>query len=352
MKQRILALLLVAAMVFGAYGCGSKAGTDAGSDQGSTTVKEESETPDQTANPKETDAGTNAQDSYTVGILVVSTQSQWCNELIDGITSTAESYGNKVIVSDSQVSGDNEISGMENLINSGCNAIVVNAMNPGGLVDLCKEAQDKGIYIIGFSDLLVNYDALVVENPAKDAQMMSAQISQWVNEELGGTCEMAEIWLSDSKNPETTAGVFKDAFEKEFQKTLFDGMGIEMVNGQYVAETNAAMDTAEAILTANPGVKVIFCQSDELAVSVIQAIEAKGIDTSKMFICGRDGTKEAISSIAGGSCLRATVYVNTTGVGRQIGECVQKMMAEGIVENVEQETILINADNASEYVAQ
>ena len=54
----------------------------------------------------------------------------------------------KVIVSDSQVSVDNEISGMENLINAGCKAIVVNAMNPGGLADVCKEAQDKGVYII------------------------------------------------------------------------------------------------------------------------------------------------------------------------------------------------------------
>ena len=96
-----------------------------------------------------------AKEGATVGVLVVTTQSQWCNDIITGVTEVCDANGAKVIVSDSQVSVDNEISGMENLINAGCDAIVVNCMNAGGLVDVCAEAQAKGIYIMGGKKMMV-----------------------------------------------------------------------------------------------------------------------------------------------------------------------------------------------------
>lgn len=48
------------------------------------------------------------------------------------------------------------------------------------------------------------------------------------------------------------------------------------MNSQYASDTNASMNVAEAILAANPDVKIIFTQSDEMGVAVSQVLEARG----------------------------------------------------------------------------
>lgn len=306
--------------------------------------------------PAEADNGgdsSSAEGSGAIGILVVSTGSQWCNDIIDSVSAAVEKEGYEVIVSDSQTSADNELSGMENLINAGCEAIVVNSMNPAGLADICKEAQDQGIYIIGWSDLLENYDALVVEDPAAEAEMIAGAITDYIDETENEGCEMATIWLADAANPDTTAGVFKEALEAEFEETLVQGKNVNIVNSQYASDTTNAMNTAEAILAANPDVKVIFCQSDEMGVAVAQTLESSGIGADDIMVCGLDGSSEAISTIAGGqSTLRSTVFADTTTVGTKVGESICNYLSGGEAEDVVAEYALVNRENASEYMTE
>lgn len=295
-------------------------------------------------------AGTTS-DKGSIGVLVVTTQSQWCNSVIDAVSTAVESEGYSVMVSDSQASADNEISGMENLINAGCKAIVVNAMNPSGLADMCKKAQEKGIYIIGWTDLLVNYDALVAEDTVKESKLIAGAISEFANGVGAEGCEMATIWLADSANPDTTTGVFKTSLEEEFNQTLVRGLGMKIVNSQYAADSTEAMNLTEGILAANPNVKVIFCQSDEVGIAVSQVLEGRGIGKDDIMVCGLDGSDEALNVIAGGnSSLSATVYADIDTVGKNIGEAICKYLSDGSKGDVVTQYVLVNRDNASEYV--
>ena len=132
LPEKMLAGLLALVLCLGAMaGCSSDAGNESA--------------PAESPSEAITDAVESGEiDGAKVGVLVVSTQSQWCNDLIAGVTEVCEANGMQVIVSDSQVSVDQEIAGMENLINAGCDAIVVNCMNAAGLADLCQQAQDQG----------------------------------------------------------------------------------------------------------------------------------------------------------------------------------------------------------------
>ena len=292
-----------------------------------------------------------SSDAVTVGVLVVTTQSQWCNDIVTGVTQICDANGAKVIVSDSQVSVDNEISGMENLINAGCKAIVVNAMNPGGLADVCKEAQDKGIYIIGWTDMLVNYDALVVEDKEAQSNLVADAVSAYLDSKSLSGAEMAAIWLADANNPDTNAGQYKAVQEGVFKTRLEDAKGVKIVSSQFATDTNAAMNTAEAIVAANPNVKVLFCQSDEMGVGVAQVMQAQGVPADELFIIGLDGTDEAIKNVADpNSSLSATVYVDTVTLGNDIGESIFNYLNNGTKGNVVTEYTLIDASNAAQYV--
>lgn len=337
MKKLLGMVMTVALCVSALAGCGSTA------QQGDTQAAQ---------TQSQAQSGDQQEAKGSIGILVVTTQSQWCNSVIDSVSKVVEAQGYDVMVSDSQASADNEISGMENLINAGCKAIVVNAMNPSGLADICKQAQDKGIYIIGWTDMLVNYDALVEEDTEAESAMIAEAIAEFAQDKGADGLEMATIWLADSANPDTTTGVFKTSLEKEFNSSLVDGLGMDIVNSQYASDTTQAMNLTEAILAANPNVKVIFCQSDEIGVAVAQTLESRGIDKDEIMVCGLDGSDEAINVIAGGnSALQATVLADINKVGENVGNAICTYLTGGTTGNVSVDYVLINRDNAADYKA-
>lgn len=337
MKKLLGMVMTVALCVSALAGCGSTA------QQGDTQAAQ---------TQSQAQSGDQQEAKGSIGILVVTTQSQWCNSVIDPVSKVVEAQGYDVMVSDSQASADNEISGMENLINAGCKAIVVNAMNPSGLADICKQAQDKGIYIIGWTDMLVNYDALVEEDTEAESAMIAEAIAEFAQDKGADGLEMATIWLADSANPDTTTGVFKTSLEKEFNSSLVDGLGMDIVNSQYASDTTQAMNLTEAILAANPNVKVIFCQSDEIGVAVAQTLESRGIDKDEIMVCGLDGSDEAINVIAGGnSALQATVLADINKVGENVGNAICTYLTGGTTGNVSVDYVLINRDNAADYKA-
>lgn len=337
MKKLLGMVMTVALCVSALAGCGSTA------QQGDTQAAQ---------TQSQAQSGDQQEAKGSIGILVVTTQSQWCNSVIDSVSKVVEAQGYDVMVSDSQASADNEISGMENLINAGCKAIVVNAMNPSGLADICKQAQDKGIYIIGWTDLLVNYDALVEEDTEAESAMIAEAIAEFAQDKGADGLEMATIWLADSANPDTTTGVFKTSLEKEFNSSLVDGLGMDIANSQYASDTTQAMNLTEAILAANPNVKVIFCQSDEIGVAVAQTLESRGIDKDEIMVCGLDGSDEAINVIAGGnSALQATVLADINKVGENVGNAICTYLTGGTTGNVSVDYMLINRDNAADYKA-
>lgn len=337
MKKLLGMVMTVVLCVSALAGCGSTA------QQGDTQVAQ---------TQSQTQSSDQQESKGSIGILVVTTQSQWCNSVIDSVSKVVEAQGYDVMVSDSQASADNEISGMENLINAGCKAIVVNAMNPSGLADICKQAQDKGIYIIGWTDLLVNYDALVEEDTEAESAMIAEAIAEFARNKGAEGLEMATIWLADSANPDTTTGVFKTSLEKEFSSSLVEELGMNIVNSQYASDTTQAMNLTEAILAANPDVKVIFCQSDEIGVAVSQTLESRGIDKDEIMVCGLDGSNEAINVIAGNnSALQATVLADINKVGENVGNAICTYLTDGTTGNVSVDYVLINRDNAADYKA-
>ena len=322
--KKMLAGLLALALCLGAMaGCSSDAGNESA--------------PAESPSEAITDAVESGEiDGAKVGVLVVSTQSQWCNDLIAGVTEVCEANGMQVIVSDSQVSVDQEIAGMENLINAGCDAIVVNCMNAAGLADLCQQAQDQGHRVQGNGTVMV-----------------AEAIESFIAEKGLEAPEMATIWLADANNPDTNAGQYKAAQEAAFEERLVNGLGVNIVNSQYASDTNASMNVAEAILAANPDVKIIFTQSDEMGVAVSQVLEARGAAPGDIMIIGLDGTDEAIRTIAAGTnCMTATVYVDTVAIGRGCGNSIVDFLADGTKSDIITEYTLIDGSNAAEYVTE
>lgn len=60
-----------------------------------------------------------------------------------------------------------------------------------------------------------------------------------------------------------------------------------------------AMETTETWLAKYPDIDAIWCANDDMAIGVIQALKAKGLN-GKIKVCGADGTPDAAAAIQSG----------------------------------------------------
>ncbi len=70
----------------------------------------------------------------------------------------------------------------------------------------------------------------------------------------------------------------------------------------------------ENMLQANPNIKAVFAQNDEMALGAIEAIKAAGLSGS-IQVVGFDGTEDGINSVKAG-VLSATVAQQPEEMGR------------------------------------
>lgn len=84
---------------------------------------------------------------------------------------------------------------------------------------------------------------------------------------------------------------------------------IEVVAQQSASYKRAtAMDVAQNLLQANPDVNAVYCCNDEMALGVVEAVDAAG-KTGQILIGGADGNADALQCILDGK-MYATAEAN------------------------------------------
>lgn len=143
MKKRLLAMALACAMMMGLAACG---GGDNTSTEAADTTQTES-------------TGDSAQRKIGVSMPTQSLQ-RW-NQDGSNMKEQLESAGYQV---DLQFAGDNDIptqvSQVENMIASGCEVLVIAAIDGSALTEVLKSAKEANIQVIAYDRLIMNSDAV------------------------------------------------------------------------------------------------------------------------------------------------------------------------------------------------
>ena len=133
--------------------------------------------------------GVFAQDSYTIGISNSFVGSEWRTQMIQQMEDVAaeleESMGIEIELviesADTDVSG--QVQQIQNLLNRGVDAIIVNPGDQTGLNLAIEEATDEGVVVIAVDQEIGANGAINVVIDQKVWAMMSAE---WLAEQLGG----------------------------------------------------------------------------------------------------------------------------------------------------------------------
>ena len=237
------------------------------------------------------------------------------------------------------------ISRLEDMVNQGVDAIVIN-VDPTQVAAGLQSAKDAGIPVVGMD---AGADPLLVTNVTSNGYAMAAETSTYVADRIGGEGNVV-MFVFDAFPPVQARGVIADAVFGNFPDiAVLDRVTPDVADGG-IADSRAKM---EAILAANPepgSIKAVWAAWDQPALGALQAIEAAGRSGEGIVITGIDANPQAREEIAKGGNFEASVAQDFQGIGSAAADAVTRILAgEEIRQRVTYvPTKLVTSANASE----
>lgn len=320
MKRTLALLLAVAFTVVSMAGCSSNNQAVSSTGAAASTASAASKAP--------------TSKNYRVGFT--------CNDLTNptfaDVATSLKKLGAKenvqVTTLDCTSNASKQITQVENFIQTGVNAIIIQSADATALKSVLKKARDKGIKVVSWDDDLGDSDdvAWVLKNYELGV-IIGTAAAKWNNEKLGGKGEVALL-----DYPSLPICV-------ERTKGITDTIAKLTPNAKIVAEASTlnvaqGMANTETILRAHPNVKIIVCDGDGDAIGAVQAAKAAGKNSPDFGTFSADGTDQALSGMLAGDPIRMTVSYGTgDSQATQLLDIVMKLLKGEKVDKVIYKTL-------------
>lgn len=230
----------------------------------------------------------------TIGFSISTLNNPAFVYLKDQIEEQAEENGAEIIVSDAQNDSAKQSNSIDDLIQKGVDAIIVNPVDSAAITPAVEAANSANIPVVTVDRSADGGEilSLIVSDNVKGGEMAAQFLIDTLGE--GAKVAMIEGIPGASATNERGEGFTKGAEGK-----------LEIVasqNGDF--DRAKSLTVTENILQAHPEIKGIFAQNDEEALGALEAVKAAKRDD--IVIIGFDGAEAAIESIDAGE-LDATI---------------------------------------------
>lgn len=242
----------------------------------------------------------------TIGVSYQDLSNQFVIRLQDAIRSEAKKLNIKLIELDAQGRADRQIAQVENFVNQGVNAVILNPEDEYGSAPAVDVAVKHHIPIVVVNAIVSNLNEAnaYVGSPDSVAGAMQAE-------------EIVKL-LKGKGNIVLIQGPY--GHSAEVQRTK----GIKTVLAKYpnikiIAEQTANWDRAQAMnlmenwLSTGRKIDAVISENDEMALGALGAIEGSGVKR-KILVIGTDALPEALQDVADGK-MAATVYQDAQAQG-------------------------------------
>lgn len=255
-----------------------------------------------------------AQDQIIVGLITKTEVNPYFVKLRQSAQAEADKLGVKLLARFGKFDGDNEaqVAAIEDFISAGVKGILITPNNSTGILQAVKKARDAGIVVIALDTATDPADAV-------DATLATDNFQAGV---LQG--EYAKAALGD-KTPQLamldgTPGGTVDTFR---HNGFLKGFGISEDSPEIVGKviTHGAMDEGQAgmenLLTAHPGINVVYTINEPAAEGGYAAIKAAGKE------------KDIVLTSIDGGCL-GVKYVSEGKIAATVMQFPKIMATKGV----------------------
>ncbi|MCJ7687928.1 MAG: ribose ABC transporter substrate-binding protein RbsB [Clostridiaceae bacterium] len=236
-----------------------------------------------------------AEGGKKIGIVMSTLNNPFFVSMKEGAEKKAKELGYEVVVLDSQNDATKERSNVEDLIQQGIVALIINPTDSDAVVNSIKVANDNKIKVITV-DRNAN-GGEVVCHIASDNVKGGEMAAEFILEKLNGKGNIVELQGVPGASATRERG---DGFHN-----IVDGKdGVKVVASQAAGfDRQKGLTVTENIIQATPDFDAIFAHNDEMALGAVKAIKAANKD---VIIVGFDGNDEAKAAVESGS-LSATI---------------------------------------------
>ena len=345
MKKKVLSALLSVAMVATLLiGCGAKEEAAPAAEAPAATE----EAAEEEAPAAEEAAPAAEANGTKVGVSMPTKDLQRWNQ--DGANMEAElkAAGYEVDLQYASNDVQTQVSQIENMINSGCNVLVIAAIEGSSLGEPLDMAKAAGIPVIAYDRLLMNSDA-VSYYATFDNYMVGTKQGEYIEQALDlanaeGPFNM-EITAGDPGD--NNAGFFYQGAMDVLQKYIDEGK-INVVSGQTKFEdvatptwaTDVAQARAENILSSNYAdgtqLDIWLCSNDSTSMGVQNALEANYTGKYPV-ITGQDCDKANVKNMIAGK-QSMSIFKDTRTLASQVVKMVGQILSGETVDVNDTET--------------
>lgn len=331
MKKALTILLLLGICVGMMSGCGI---------QGTST------TTANTTTAAATTAGTTSAEETTkqeevklvIGYTPLSMEFEYFQTVVSNMQAECDKIGAKLIVKDPQMDAAKQTTGIEEMIASGCNIIVICSVDPAAADASAKYCKEKGVKVISHVSNFKGADSYVGLDELAFGTSTGEAAGQYIKENLGGKAKVAIL------NADTLGGNLLLR-----SKGLVDGLIKYAPDATIVKNVTAfseekALTEVETILQANPDLNIIETTNDPGAYGALSAVKAAGKEGQiKIFAIGGDIRLGDL--IAAGS-IEASTDSNPEWTGQKMVEIANLLIQGKTVDlNITIPQMLLTKDN-------
>lgn len=328
MRKKAMAMVLMAIMVFACLtGCGNK----------ETPISEAPAT-DESAAPESTPAEEsqgekNQQDTEDIKLAYAcwNLSNEWFISLVDGFKAACDELGCEAVITNSQYKLENQINDIENLVNSGVNAIAFSAVDQTATADIVESAKAQGIIIGSTAQYQENGNYAFALNEYDYGYVIGKNAAVWVNEQLKGegTC----VILSKDNTDATIArgdGI-QDALEEACPN-------LEIVARQAADTADTAYNIVDSVLQTTPGLNLVVGTEDSCVIGGYRAMIANNAVGDDRACFSGDAVSEVLAAMKEeDSIYRGSVDLIPYTCGYETAKAMYDMVVNGAPEECKYE---------------
>ena len=287
-----------------------------------------------------------AEGGYTIGYsLKTITNDDFQLALYNAVKEAVEASGNTFVdaIAESQTGVATQVTQIEDLINSGVDALILNPMDSNACITVMEKAKEAGIPVVLVDQgIEAGHEDLYITFISTDNYAAAKVAGEFMVERLGGE---GKVIIVRGANGSSAGDDRADGF-----KAGLEGSNVVVANEQPGDWTvDVAMQATENMLQADPDINGIFCCSDNMIAGILQALDNNDIDVADLCFVSFDGAKSGVDFIADGK-LTGTMAQFPSKIGSQAVEVLLSVLngektAEDYESFIDAGTTVYNADD-------
>ena len=304
--KKLIALLLVLAMMSFMVACASTTTDPVSPDSSGTETTTESTTTEETTESTDTEETTTTESTGdkkgTIGVVCYVTSAPYFSSGKDAAIAAGEALGYDVIwTGTSEVDTAGLISVVENLISQGVDGICLASGDTTSMVPICQEAMEKGIKVVTF-DLDIDPEGRDAYAGLDDLAELAVPQVESIVDSIGEEGDVAVVTgvLTNELLQKRIERMYSYAEEK------YPGLNFVTVEGTN-EDSEAAYTAAMNIMTAYPDVDAIVSNVSTALGPICTAIEDAG-KIGEVYGCGQSSPNLAKPGMASGACVSAILW--------------------------------------------